>query len=77
MQGIIKRTILVFGLMTNSEIVSEDSLLIDDLEIDCISLPSIIVALEEEFNIRIPIRLVSKVTTVKDVAEEIHKLLTK
>ena len=77
MQSVIKRAILVFGLMTDVEIVSEDSLLIDDLKIDCISLPSIIAALEAEFNIHIPIKLVSKATTVKDIAKEIHKLLTK
>lgn len=61
--------------MTSTKLISEDSLLIDDLEIDCISLPSIIAMLEEEFNICIPIILVSK--AVKDVAMEIHKLLAK
>ena len=74
LENILNNVITVLMILTNIKHIKDTDLLIDDLGINWINTPSIICALEAEFNISIPIRSLNRMYTVKDIAIEIYKL---
>lgn len=75
MENIINNVIKVLMITTDTECIKDTDLLIDDLGINWINTPSIICALETEFNVSISIKSLNKMYTVKDIATEIYKLI--
>ena len=55
------------------EIVPETDL-IDQLAIDSVKLLNLIMEIEDEFDISVPINVLSDVRTVRDLADLIHKI---
>lgn len=73
-KDILKRVIELFSTMTEAEEISEESELIDDLEISSMDVLFLISCLEEEFKIKIPEKTIRKMVTVGDVAEVVDSL---
>ena len=73
-EDILKRVIELFSTMTEAEEITEDSELIDDLEISSMDVLILISSLEEEFRIKVPEKLIRKMTTVGDVVDIIYEI---
>lgn len=71
---ILKRVIELFSTMTEAEEITEDSELIEDLEISSMDVLFLISCIEEEFNIKVPEKAIRKMFTVGDVADVICAL---
>lgn len=71
---ILKRVIELFSSMTEAEEITEDSELIDDLEISSMDILFVISCLEEEFQVKISEKDVRKMYTVGDVADVVKAL---
>ena len=71
---ILKRVIELFSTMTEAEEITEDSELIEDLEISSMDVLFLISCIEEEFNIKVPEKAIRKMFTVCDVADVICAL---
>lgn len=74
-EDVLKRVIELFSAMTEAEEITEDSELIDDLEISSMDVLFLISSLEEEFRIQVPEKAIRKMVTVGDVAEVITSLM--
>lgn len=74
-EDILKRVIELFSTMTEVEEITEDSELIDDLEISSMDVLFLISSLEEEFKIQVPEKSIRKMVTIGDVAEVIASLM--
>lgn len=72
---ILKRVIELFSTMTEAEEITEDSELIDDLDISSMDILFLISCIEEEFNIKVPEKAIRKMFTVGDVADIICELI--
>lgn len=73
-EDILKRVIELFSTMTEAEEITEDSELIEDLEISSMDVLFLISCIEEEFNIKVPEKAIRKMFTVGDVADVICAL---
>lgn len=71
---ILKRVIELFSTMTEAEEITEDSELIDDLDISSMDILFLISCIEEEFNIKVPEKAIRKMFTVGDVANVVKAL---
>ena len=71
---VLKRVIELFSTMTEAEEITEDSELIDDLEICSMDILFVISCLEEEFQVKISEKDVRKMYTVGDVANVVKAL---
>lgn len=71
---ILKRVIELFSTMTEAEEITEDSELIDDLEISSMDILFVISCLEEEFQVKISEKDIRKMYTVGDVADVVKAL---
>lgn len=71
---ILKRVIELFSTMTEAEEITEDSELIDELEISSMDILFVISCLEEEFQVKISEKDIRKMYTVGDVANVVNAL---
>ena len=62
--GVLKRVIELFSTMTEAEEITEDSELIDDLEISSMDILFVVSCLEEEFQVKISEKDIRKMYTV-------------
>ena len=74
-EDILHKVIAVFATMTDAEEITEESELIEDLEISSMDILMLISSLEEEFKTKISEKEVRKMVTVGDVADTIERLL--
>lgn len=76
-KSILKKVIELFSTMTEvaAEEITEESELIDDLEISSMDVLFLISSLEEEFHISVPEKEIRKMVTVGDVARIIQTLI--
>ena len=72
---ILKRVIELFSTMTEAEDITEDSALIDDLEISSMDVLLLVSGIEEEFGIQVPEKVIRQMVTIGDVAEIVGSLL--
>ena len=72
---ILKRVIELFSTMTEAEDITEDSALIDDLEISSMDVLLLVSGIEEEFGIQVPEKAIRQMVTIGDVAEIVGSLL--
>lgn len=72
--GVLKRVIELFSTMTEAEEITEDSELIDDLEISSMDILFVMSCLEEEFQVKISEKDIRKMYTVGDVANVVKAL---
>ncbi len=61
--------------MTADGTVDEDTMLASDLGIDSAQLMEVLLEVEDEFDISIPLNILPNVYTVKDLTDELQKLL--
>ncbi len=61
--------------MTADATVDEDTMLASDLGIDSAQLMEVLLEVEDEFDISIPLNILPNVYTVKDLTDELQKLL--
>ena len=71
---ILNRAIDLFSTMTEAEEITEDSELIDDLEISSMDILFVMSSLEEEFQVKISEKDIRKMYTVGDVANVVKAL---
>ena len=71
---ILNRAIELFSTMTEAEEITEDSELIDDLEISSMDILFVMSSLEEEFQVKISEKDIRKMYTVGDVANVVKAL---
>lgn len=76
-ESILKKVIELFSDMTeaSAEDITEDSELIDDLEISSMDVLFLISSLEEEFHISIPEKEIRRMVTVGDVVRIVQMLM--
>ncbi len=56
-------------------VLSEDTALVGDLEIDSVKLLELMMEIEDRFDISVPINVLPDITTVKDLALKLEELL--
>lgn len=76
-ESILKKVIELFSDMTEipAEDITEDSELIDDLEISSMDVLFLISSMEEEFHISIPEKEIRRMVTVGDVVRIVQMLM--
>ena len=74
-QDILKTVISVTKAASDQEEVTEESSFMDDLEMASVEIYVMLADLEAAFSIHIPERLLGRIGTVRDMAEEIGRLL--
>lgn len=74
-EKILERVIDLFSTMTEAEEITEDSELMDDLDISSMDVLLLISSLEEEFQITVPEKEIRKMFTVGDVVDVILPLV--
>ncbi|MBE5957835.1 MAG: acyl carrier protein [Lachnospiraceae bacterium] len=57
--------------------ITRDSLFVEDLGADSLDIMEIIINLEDEFNIKIPVETAAEIKTVGDAADKIEKAINK
>lgn len=67
-EEILNKVIELFSTMTEAE-VSEDSEIMEDLDMSSMDVLFLISSLEDEFKIRIPEKAIRRVETVGDIAD--------
>ncbi len=72
---ILNRVIELFSSMTEAEEITADSEIIEDLEISSMDVLFLVSAMEEEFHISIPEKVIRKMVTVGDVADAVEGLI--
>lgn len=70
-EEILEKVIDLFSTMTEAEEITEDSEIIDDLEITSMDIMLLITSMEEIFGIKIPEKALRKMVTIGDVADVI------
>lgn len=73
-EDILNKVIGLFSTMTEAE-VTEDSEIMEDLDLSSMDVLFLISGLEDEFQIKIPEKEIRKVETVGDVADVIADCL--
>ena len=74
-EKILERVIALFSTMTEADEITEESELIDDLEISSMDVLFLISSLEAEFDIKVPEKAIRKMATIGDVVEVIEGLI--
>lgn len=70
-EEILEKVIDLFSSMTEAEEITEDSEIIDDLEITSMDIMLLITSMEETFGIKIPEKALRKMVTISDVVDVI------
>ena len=73
--AILEKVIELFYTVTDVDDITEDSEMIEDLEIGSMDILFLLNSLEAEFGIKIPEKEVRKMVTVGDMADTIERLL--
>lgn len=74
-EKILNRVIELFSTMTEAEEITEDSELLEDLEISSMDAMLLVTNMEEEFKIKLPESELRKMVTVGDVVDVIEARL--
>lgn len=74
-QEVLEKLIRIFSTMTESEEITEESDLGDDLGISSMDLLTLISYIEEEFHIQISERSIRDIVTVSDVVDVVLEIL--
>lgn len=74
-EKILNRVIELFSTMTEAEEITEDSELLEDLEISSMDAMLLVTNMEEEFKIKLPESDLRKMVTVGDVVDVIEARL--
>lgn len=74
-EELLGRVIELFGTMTEADEITEDSEIMEDLEINSMDVLFLISSLEAEFGIKVPEKAIRKMVTVGDVVEIVEGLL--
>ena len=72
---VLEKIINVFATMSEVEEITEESELLEDLELSSIDVFSLLATLETEFSITIPEKMIRKMVTVEDVADIVIDLM--
>ena len=72
---VLEKVIAILSGISEVDEITEDSELLDDLDIDSMNLLLLLSSMEEEFNIHISENDMRKMYTVRDVAEVILNLI--
>lgn len=56
-------------------VITEDTDLVDDLALDSLEVMEVLLDIEDRFDISVPINILPRIRTVKDVIQQIKKLL--
>ena len=73
---ILEKVITTFSVIADTEEeITEDSELVDDLNISSMDILMILCNLEEEFHIKVPEKMIRRMTTIGDVAEVLESLM--
>lgn len=72
---ILQRVIELFATMSDAEEITEESELMEDLDISSMDVLLLISNMEEEFKISIPESEIRKMVTIGDVAEAVKRLM--
>ena len=70
-EEILEKVINLFSTMTEAEEITEESEIIDDLEITSMDVLFLISSMEAEFGTKIPEDLVQEMVTISDVVDVI------
>ncbi len=76
-EAILNRVIALFAAITEIPEVTEESDILEDLELSSMDVLFLLTSLEEEFHIPVPERMIRKVVTVGDVADMMEGLIQK
>lgn len=68
------KQMIVDQLGVDEETITEDSSFVDDLNADSLDMVELVMAMEQEFDIKIPDDVAEKVVTVKDAVEYVQNL---
>lgn len=74
-EELLKRVIELFSTMTEADEITEESEIMEDLEINSMDVLFLISSLEAEFGVKVPEKAIRKMVTVGDVVEIIEGLL--
>ena len=74
-EELLKRVIELFSTMTEADEITEESEIMEDLEINSMDVLFLISSLEAEFGVKVPEKAIRKMVTVGDVVEIIESLL--
>lgn len=74
-ENVLQKTIEFLSAITEAEDITPESELMGDLGIGSMDLLSLLCNLEEEFNVRLPERIIRKVVTVGDMVDSISEII--
>ena len=74
-EELLSRVIELFGTMTEADEITEDSEIMEDLEVNSMDVLFLISSLEAEFGVKVPEKAIRKMVTVGDVVEIVEGLL--
>lgn len=74
-EDVMRKTVELLSEITEAEEISAESELMGDLGIGSMDLLSLLCNLEEEFNVRLPERIIRKVVTVGDMVNSISEII--
>lgn len=74
-EEILKKVFQLFSAMTEAEEITEDSEIVDDLEISSMDVMLLITSMEDCFDVRIPEKAMRKMVTIGDVVDIIIERL--
>lgn len=74
-EEILEKVINLFSTMTEAEEITEESEIVDDLEITSMDVLFLISSMEDEFGIKIPEKAMRKMVTIGDVADVVAECL--
>ena len=74
-EDVMRKTVELLSEITEAEEISAESELMGDLGIGSMDLLSPLCNLEEEFNVRLPERIIRKVDTVGDMVDSISEII--
>ncbi len=74
-EDVMRKTVELLSEITEAEEISAESELMGDLGIGSMDLLSLLCNLEEEFNVRLPERIIRKVDTVGDMVDSISEII--
>lgn len=74
-ENVLQKTIELLSAITEAEDITSESELMGDLGIGSMDPLSLLCNLEEEFNVRLPERIIRKVVTVGDMVDSISEII--
>ena len=74
-EAILQRVIELFATMSDAEEITEESELMEDLDISSMDALFLVSSMEEEFKISVSENEIRKMVTIGDVAEIVERLM--